>query len=535
MSFPSIAVGVRGVALVLCLVCCPSAKTFAQGATGLLPKHKVELPPAPPLPNLPLGSLPGPNVEWGIPQAPGVDHYYLDGKPDEWWPNEFLSNPDPNLDVKDLKGYHFPPFLRWVTVEKRIVKAGETIKGEALVEDPSEVLPWGIVFEGPQGRRTTFNFRFRGRKDNPAMFDGELVVPRWTEPGRYLPIDVFMSNSLGHSKGYFPEFHPATRDIALEVLPNPEADVMAPVVEDFAIGRPGKSTIDGVLQSYDIKDPIMVWAKVTDNKSGVRSVTVRMLSPTEKFKELELRPWMGKENYWVGYFKIPSHYEGGEYYTSSVYARDNAGMELYTFYRTDPKLKAARFVVRQDRNIVDSTPPELITTWIDKKEGNLGDPVKVSMIIADDLSGVETVVADFAAYPSFADKRRVHLKRVQPNDVLQKPGFNIEQNLWEGTFTTHKMDEPGDWKLVRIFARDAADNLLDLMRSAHPEMLNISVRLNGGVRNVTAGGPTSASSTASPERATATAPAPTTPAKIRRVDMTPPHPPRGACLNCHEP
>lgn len=528
MKFLTLLFGVA--AIVVFLTVGLPVGSLGQGATGLLPKYKIVVPALPSLPNPPPGAIPGPPPpEWGAPQAPGVDHYYLDGKPDQWWPDEFFSNPDPSIDITDLKGYHFPPFLRWLTVDKRIVKAGESIKFEALIEDPSEVPQMMLQFEGPQGRRTELLYYFQHRKDNPMLFEGEIKTSKWAEPGRYLIIQSVLTSSLGHAKAYFPEYVPALKDFVFEVLPNPDADVLPPTLQNFGIGRPGQSTAEGVAQAYDIKDSIMVWAKLTDNKSGVASVTVRILSAHEKFKEINLQPWMGKENYWVGYFRIPPHYEGGEYYASSIYSKDNAGMSQRSFYRTNPKLKAARFVVTQDPNMADSNPPELITSWLDKQTGDLGDTIKVSMIVSDDRSGVQNVAADFASYPSFADKRRVHLKRVLPRDVLQKPGFNVDQNLWEATFTTHRLDEPGDWKLVRVFARDGADNLMDIRRSTNPELMTVSVTLTGGVRNMDT--PRTLSVTDEPA---AVQPTPGT-GKVRRVDMTPPHPPRGACLNCHEP
>ena len=464
------------------------ASSLGQGATSKLPQYGMVVPPMQvstvsdfPHPD----ELPGPAPQdWGMPQAPGIDNFYLDGNPDQWWPDEFRSNPDPNIDIKDLKGYHLTPFIRWLTIDKKIVKPGDTIRGQAMVEDPAGVARFAVAFQGPMGRRTTMRMSFTPRANNKSLFDGTLTIPKWIEPGRYLPYDMALGNVLGHLKGYFPEYVPATRNLVLEVLPSTDADVMPPTLEEFGIGAPGESTADGVAQSYDISESVMVWAKLTDNKSGVKLVGARVLSPDGKFKEITLQPWMGKKDYYVGYFQIPEHYEGGEYYTRSVWAHDNAGQKMFTYARLNPVVHAARFDVSQDPSLVDKIPPEVITAWLDKTEGNLGDTIKVSMIVSDDMAGVTHVVANFASYPSFADKKRVHLRKAAQRDVLQKAGFNLDEQVWEGTFTTHKLDEPGDWKLVRIFAGDDADNYLDMRRTEYPEILTVKVYLKGGSQNM---------------------------------------------------
>ncbi len=522
--------------MVAILVTGVPATYFGQGGAGQMPMYRMVVPPMPPMTKPGPADIPGPKApDWGTPQAPGPDNYYLDGDPDTWWPDEFRSNPDPNITLESLKGYHFPPIFRWMTVDKRIVKPGDTINAEALVEDPTEVPGWGVSFEGPQGRRSNISLRFTPRKDNKSMFDGKLTVPKWAEPGIYYPYSTAISSTLGHSKGYFPEYLPGMKDLVFEVKPSTDADVLPPVVEDYGIGRPGESTAEGVEQSYTVDDSIMVWAKVTDNKSGVASTVARILSPREKFKEITLRPWMGKPDYYVGYFKIPKHYEGGEYYTATLWATDKAGKTQYHYPKTHDKLNTARFTLDQPEEMVDSQGPELITVWLDKTSGKLGDTVKVSAIMSDDMSGVGDIAVNFAAYPSFADKRRVHLKKVAQRDVLQKAGFNLEENLYEGTFTTHVMDEPGDWKLSRILARDNADNLLDMRRSEFPDLLLVNVNFSGGVRNMGTSQVSSIAPALTQGAATTVAPSQRQAPKIRRIDMTPPHPPRGACLNCHEP
>jgi hypothetical protein len=144
----------------------------------------------------------------------------------------------------------------------------------------------------------------------------------------------------------------------------------------------------------------------------------------------------------------------------------------------------------------------------------------------DDHSGIGDIWVDVGASPSWIDKKRVRLKAKEGRPLI-KPGFDVKQNLYEGSFKTHKLDEPGDWVVSRVFVRDNANNYLDVRAVESPDLQSVKVVYSesGGA------GPRPATTS----QQTQTNPPPAGQTKIRRVDMIPPHPPRGSCLNCHEP
>jgi hypothetical protein len=314
--------------------------------------------------------------------------------------------------------------------------------------------------------------------------------------------------------------------LSFEVEDHSEVDVIPPVLTKLVLG-----SLDGVapaLKPYsaNIKDLIPVYAEAEDNKSGIAEIVVTMTAPTvtewgsRRYSDILLQPLFNKPGAYVGYFRMNPWYEGGEYYISRVILTDNAQNERTTFSVDHPGVKEAKVNLIQPN--ADTKPPVLITLSLDRDNAKPGDQVKVTAVVADDKSGVGEVVVTVHS-PSSIDKRRVTLRPKAKPSIMIKPAYDVQDNIVEGTFTIHPEDEPGEWQVNRLVARDNANNYLDIVNTLYPEIEKITVTFTEAAPGtVVADG-------ASPAAAGAQ------PGKIRRVDMVPPHPPRGACLNCHEP
>ena len=462
-----------------------------------------------------------PSVDYGPgPKSPSIDNYYLDGAPDTFIPDEFMSNPGGEVDPTKLRGYHFPPILKWVKITgKRTIKAGEEVKLEAQAEAPVSIQPWQLYYQGPHGRASALRANFIPRKDNPWLHDGTIRTTKWAEPGIYIVYDGELNTELGHSKAYFAPMHPAIRGLEFEVLPNPDMDITPPQLLNIWIGDT-ETPENGKV--FDIKDLIPVRVKAKDNLSGVIDVTLRMSGPDNKYIEVKLQPFFARPGEFVGYFRINPWNVGGEYVARTLSIGDQAGNRKELFAPTNKMLQAVKFNVTQDPKKVDKTPPRLISVSFDKSTGKMGDEIRITAIGVDDMAGVGDVYVDVAASPSFIDKKRVHLA-AKARPVLIKPGFDIQDNVYEGTFKTHALDEPGDWIVTRVFVRDNANNYTDVRATENGDLAAVKVVL-GDVGALTP------ATTSNPNTNAAAGPP-----KIRRVDMIPPHPPRGPCLNCHEP
>ncbi len=504
----------------------------------------------------PLGMIMGPTDEVrnvrgeGFPQAPGTDTYYSTDAvnpimdPMDWPVDEFISNPDREFSWRDLKSWHYVPIIKSATIlGKRRIQAGESISFEAVTEDLTGTASrMSMRYFGPHGRRTTTGASLSPVSPGSPIMRGSIKTNEWQEPGVYYLTYASAGNSSRGSKIFHSDHHPGLRGLEIEVLPNTNVDVIAPTVHWVKVNTLNAPADE--IRTQAVGRPLPVFAKVTDNKSGVSSVRVRFNTPDGKFIEAALNKVVGQEDVYGAMLTIPEWWGGGEYELLSMWVSDRAGKTAHLFRTTHPLLENAIVNMTQDEAKRDTQPPTLFSVWVDQTEARLGEPVTVNAIITDDMSGVGTFAVNFTPVPSYINRSRVHLKPVPRPDVIQKAGLDVSQNLWRGTITTDEWMEPGEWKIDRIMARDNADNYLDLLPEYVPEIDTVRVTFTGGsqlreqMKRNRAGQASAGSgggmAAVGAGRAAATAP-PATAGKIRRVDMIPPHPPRGACLNCHEP
>lgn len=529
------------------------AQAPAQGPQGRgAPAAAAPAGPAAQI-NGPLSLILGPTgevkkIDFGNPKAPGTDTYYDDIPIEEWPPDEFISNPDREFDWRELKGWHFVPNITSIKIlGNRKVKPGDSIRFEGIVQDVTGTQNrMGLTYYGPFGRRSTIGVAMTPVTPGSNIFRGELRIPAYAEPGIYRPTEGSASNDTRHSKVFWADHHKGMRDLEFEVAADMNTDVIPPTIHWVKVNP--LDAPEGQIRTQRVQDPIPVYARITDNKSTLQSVTVRFVSPkSTHFIEARLNKVVGKPDIYGAMLSIPQWWEGGEYRLLSMWARDAAGKETMIFQTSHPALKTAKVNLTNEPANVDKVAPTLFSVWVDKETARLGEAVTVNAVITDDKSGVGTVAVMFSPNPSYIDRVRVHLKPVPKVDVVQKSGLDISANLWTGTLETIPWFEPGQWSIDRIVARDNADNYLDLLPDAAPEIAQVKVNFTGGnnLREQMTQNRKGMVANTAPQTAPApAAPAPPAanpqmsgqqPGKIRRVDMVAPHPPRGACLNCHEP
>ena len=258
-------------------------------------------------------------------------------------------------------------------------------------------------------------------------------------------------------------------------------------------------------------------------------MTVTLASPIRNlYSDVALTPVLDQEahpNAYVGYFRINKHYESGSYRIARVRIGDRARNEMTVFPVSNPILGDQRIMIIGDQE--DLSPPQLITLSIDKRSAQAGEGVKLTAVVTDNLSGIDNITVTIHS-PNSIDKRRVSLTPKAKPDVLIKPAYDVQENIYEGSFSIHPLDEPGWWTVKRVIARDLANNYLDMISRDFPKIETVQVRFSESDATAGAYGNTGY---ADRQRRAGSGTVPT----LRRVDMIPPHPPRGACLNCHVP
>lgn len=474
-----------------------------------------------------------------IAAAPNLNEFYYNEKPEsEWIPDEFMSNPDRQIDPRTLPGYHLPPrLLEAELLSPKKVKIGDTVKLRVLTVSKSPVNPNDVIYEGPGGRDTRLTMRWaKAAKTEEkegmiySTFEASGRVTQWLPGGTYWPVAIQnLNDELGHGKSYRSDFHPALdrEKLSFEVAENPNFDLTAPTLKKFVLG-----SLDGSAPKLPLTgkmtDLIPVFAEVTDDRSGVSEVKATLMSPKRGlYSDIELTPSLDKENVWVGFFRMNPFYEVGEYKISRIVLTDRARNEFTVFPQENPVVQNRTITLSNDREDIQS--PVLVTLDIDKRQAKAGDTVKLTAVVADNLSGVDNVTVTIHS-PSAIDKRRVVLRAKPKPSVLIKPAYDVQENIFEGTFTIHPLDETGWWTVKRVIARDIANNYMDVVSTDRPAIEKIQVQFTPSETTQGTFGNTGYTSGAPATRGEAA-----TPGKVRRVDMIPPHPPRGACLNCHEP
>ncbi len=577
----------------------------------------------------PLGFLLGPKgdvkkVDYGDPKAPTTDSmYYHEKGPDgikgtvddmvDWAPDEFISNPDHEFDWHNLKSWHFPPILQKVQLlGNRKVKPGESVTFECLVEDFTGTQSGcSVTYYGPQGRRSGLTGRAAATTPGGLTFRGAIPIPAGAEPGVYRLVYTETSNATRASKTFYADdfFAGADSKMEIEVLPVPGAaalDVIPPDVQWVRMNMLDQP--ESAILTQKITDPIPVYAHVTDNKSGVDRVTFKIMGPTAAcsaptsgnpgsaspcryIDDIALQAIAGLPGVYGAFVSVPRWWQPGEYRIYTISPSDKAGRKKQIVYTTSESLKNARINLTNDPANIDVKPPKLFSVWLDKTTSPLGGPVTVSAIVTDDMSGVGTVAVAFNPIPSYINRVRAVLKPVDSpsgvgddgNPVL-KAGLNARSNIWTGTVQTDETMEPGEWTIGRIVARDNADNYLDLLPDAHPEIA-LKINYTGGknlhefymnaIKGIATTAP-AAPATVAPAPSAGAAPQQLAPGtrpdvktektgehgnpmiqraglpmlielaspdvkpdpgtgRYKRLDLLPPHPARGYCLNCHEP
>ncbi|MBI4471387.1 MAG: hypothetical protein HY646_01890, partial [Acidobacteria bacterium] len=236
----------------------------------------------------PLGWLIGTTGEvskptpWADPLAPATDTYYLDLPQGEEPPDEFLSNPDHEFDWRDLKSWNYPAVIRsFQILGNRRVAPGQTVQFECIVQDFSGTQNGcSIGYYSPLGRVQTMNGRLSPVVEGGNIMRGSLTIPRHATPGTWRAVQLGAGNETRSGKVYWADTHPAGKNLDIEVLSvnnDRDVDITAPVVEWVKMTMLDQP--EGTIRSQPITDSIPIFARMTDDKSGVAGARVKIQGP----------------------------------------------------------------------------------------------------------------------------------------------------------------------------------------------------------------------------------------------------------------
>jgi hypothetical protein len=307
-----------------------------------------------------------------------------------------------------------PPVVGKVTVSPDPVKAGEDITVHVQVSDDisgvSSVSIYGIMPSGKLG----FESAIWGKTPEGAWY-GTATVPKYSENGIW-NIRIEAWDSVRN--------HCAQENTQTFVVISDQTDTTPPVI--------GKVTVspDPVKTGEDIT----VHVEVSDDISGVNSVSVYGIMPSGKSGFASAIWEKTPEGAWYGTATIPKYSEDGIW---------NIRIEAWDSVRNHCVQENSKtFAVTSDQT--DITPPVVGKVTVSPDLIKAGENISVQVEVSDDISGVNSV----------------SIYGIMPSGKLGFASAIWEKTpagAWYGTATIPKYSEKGKWN-IRVEAWDSVRN-----------------------------------------------------------------------------
>ncbi|MBU8906005.1 S-layer homology domain-containing protein [Desertibacillus haloalkaliphilus] len=324
-----------------------------------------------------------------------------------------------------------PPVIHSVEVTPQEAGVGDKVNVRAeITDDKSGVKSSVLRFYTPSKNR----FERVGLEYNEKteLWEGEYEVKETDEAGRWTLWFIDAYDHAGNSHSYNPIDFENASEIGFDVV-NPNGDSTPPVI----------SSVKVMPQEVEVGDRVKVEAEVTDDKSGVKSSTLRFYTPSEnRFERVPLE-YNQESGLWEGEYEVKEMDEEGRWTLWFIDAYDYAGnSHSYDAVDFDNATEIGFDVINPDE---DREAPVISRVEVTPQEVEVGGKVIVQAEITDDKSGVKSSTLRFYT-PSQNRFERVGLK------------YNEETELWEGEYEVKETDEAGRWALWFIDAYDYAGN-----------------------------------------------------------------------------
>ncbi|MFA9559328.1 S-layer homology domain-containing protein [Evansella sp. AB-rgal1] len=321
-----------------------------------------------------------------------------------------------------------PPTVDSVEVSPKEVRVGDVITIDAKVfDDLSGVKEVFINFTSPSGQQSFGVYlHYNSEKET---WSNTYRTKEYEEEGQWKFRSIKATDHAGNSKIY------EARDYA-EVgfyLENPNYDATPPNVEWMNVtpanAKPGEE--------------VMIEMKVTDDRSGVDTVTAYFYTPSRN-RSVSSHLKLEEDGIWRGVYHVKQFDGEGEWQLNFVHAVDKARNQKY-FYKDHFATGNSTTSFFVTNEYADISHPIVEAITIAPQEVPVGQRVSVMAHVTDDVSGVKTAQAVFES-PSKNRTQHFHLE------------WNEATNLWEGNYTAKELDEHGEWNLWYIHVNDYAGN-----------------------------------------------------------------------------
>ncbi|MBY6085965.1 Ig-like domain-containing protein [Priestia flexa] len=318
------------------------------------------------------------------------------------------------------------PTFESISVDKKSVKAGETVKVQVKATDSGSGLePYLFVYYTSPITEKEISV-YLPYNSHTKMYEGSLTLTDSMESGKWEVSYFYLRDQVSNYKRVGGPLENGSF-----TLTGTSADVTAPTFESISVDK----------KSVKAGETVKVQVKATDSGSGLEPyLFVYYTSPiTEKEISVYL-PYNSDTKMYEGSLTLTDSMESGKWEVSYFYLRD----QVSNYKRVGGPLENGSFTLTGTS--ADVTAPTFESISVDKKSVKAGETVKVQVKATDSGSGLEPYLFVYYTSPITEKEISVYLP------------YNSDTKMYEGSLTLTNSMEPGKWEVSYFYLRDQVSN-----------------------------------------------------------------------------
>ncbi|MGM7719687.1 OmpL47-type beta-barrel domain-containing protein [Metabacillus sp. Hm71] len=329
------------------------------------------------------------------------------------------------------------PTLHSFTVSAKEATVGDKVKISAdLTSDFNGIKYVTVHFtkpSGSNGKEIPIKYNSKTRK-----YEGTFNVEKYDVEGRWRIYSLRVIDNQGNYYYYNDEFKDLNYNI--NVYGTSFEDTL-PTLHSFTVSAKEATVGDKVKISADVTNDVKEIRYVSVyyknlNDSGTKGISLYYNSTTRKYE---------------GTFNVEKDDRDGKWrvYDISVIYTNSTGDSFPNGYNSYTESEFLRDLNNYDINlygIPDITPPTLNSLTVSAKEATVGDKVKISADVTNDVTGVKNVRVHYSTLYEFSHGKSINLN------------YNSTTGKFEGIFNVEKDDIDNEWRLTSIYVYDNQGN-----------------------------------------------------------------------------
>ncbi|KKI91137.1 hypothetical protein WQ54_16470 [Bacillus sp. SA1-12] len=332
------------------------------------------------------------------------------------------------------------PTLHSFTVSAKEATVGDKVKISAeLTSDFNGIKYVTVHYTKPKsndsnGKEIPLKYNSTTRK-----YEGTFNVEKYDRDGKWRISSIRVIDNQNNYYYYKDEFLDLN-NYTINVYGTSFEDTL-PTLHSFTVSAKEATVGDKVKISADVTNDVKEIRNVSVyyknlNDSGTKGISLYYNSTTRKYE---------------GTFNVEKDNRDGKWrvYDISVIYTNSTGDSFPNGYNSYTESEFLPDLNNYDINVYgipDITPPTLHSLTVSAKEATVGDKVKISADVTNDVTGVKNVRVHYSTLYEFGQGKSIDLN------------YNSTTGKYEGTFNVEKDDHDVKWHLTSINVYDNQDN-----------------------------------------------------------------------------